>query len=138
MKMRNMIWSAGAAGLALLAFQAGVVVGENAAPEKARGVSIGAASTLDLAANIDSMDGRELRVRVITFEPGGAVPLHSHQDRPGIATVIKGTLTEHIEGKGTFQRQAGDRLIEDKYTVHWAENLTDDTVIVLGTDLYKP
>ena len=99
---------------------------------------VGTTSTLDVLENLDDCQDRELRVRLITFEPGGAVPLHSHEGRPGIATVIQGTLTEHVPGKGVFERHTGDRLIEDKNTVHWAENRTDSTVMVLATDLFKP
>lgn len=138
MRARKLLLIGCAAAVAVLIFQTSVVVGEDQAPDKPRGVSVGATSSLDLVANLDSIDKRQLRVRAITFEPGGAVPLHSHKDRPGIATVIKGTLTEHVEGKGVFERREGDRLIEDKDTVHWAENLTNETVIVLATDLYKP
>ena len=138
MKRNKLIWSLCAAGFMGLVFQGGVVVGETAAPEKPRGVSVGETSSLELAPELESLEGRQLRVRVITFEPGGAVPLHSHNGRPGIATVLKGTLTEHVDGKGVFQRREGDRLIEDRNTVHWAENRTNDNVIVLATDLYKP
>ncbi|KPK33236.1 MAG: hypothetical protein AMJ66_05660 [Betaproteobacteria bacterium SG8_40] len=121
-----------------MVFEAGVVVGENTAPREPRGVSVGSASTLDLGPELDSLDGRQLRVRIITFEPGGAVPLHSHDGRPGIAHVLKGTVTEHVEGKGVFQRKQGDRLIEDKNTVHWVENLGDEVAMVFATDVYKP
>ena len=138
MNKQKLVWATCAAVLIGIVFEAGIVVGASTAPEKPRGVSIGPASTLDLGAELDSLDGRELRVRVITFEPGGAVPLHSHNGRPGIAYVLKGTLTEHVEGKGVFDRKQGDRLIEDGNTVHWAENLSDETVIVLATDVYKP
>jgi quercetin dioxygenase-like cupin family protein len=127
------------AGVALAAaFQAGVVVGETSAPQEARGVAVGTTSTLDLAPELESLDGRQLRVRLITFQPGGAVPLHSHRGRPGIATVLKGTLTEHVEGKGVFERAEGDRLVEDRNTVHWAENRTDEPVTVLAADVYRP
>ncbi len=135
---KNLIWGVCAAAVCGLVFKAGIVVGEDMAPEKPRGVTVGTTSTLDLSENLDDIQGRELRVRLIVFEPGGAVPLHSHNGRPGIATVIQGTLTEHVQGKGTFERRTGDRLIEDKNTVHWAENKTDGTVMVLATDLFKP
>lgn len=52
--------------------------------------------------------------------------------------MIQGTLTEHVPGKGVLERHTGIRLIEDRNTVHWAENRTDATVMVLATDLYKP
>lgn len=135
---KHCLWGFCAAGFMALVFGAGVVVGEDMAPEKPRGVTVGTTSTLDLTKNLDDFQGRELRVRLIVFEPGGAVPLHSHEGRPGIATVIQGTLTEHVPGKGVFERQTGYRLIEDRNTVHWAENRTDATVMVLATDLYKP
>ena len=138
MKYRKTVWTLCAAALTCLVFEAGVAVGEKTAPVEAHGVTVGAPSILDLGPELDSLDGRQLRIRVITFQPGGAVPLHSHNGRPGIATVLQGTLTEHLEGKGVFERQQGDRLIEDKYTVHWAENLTDQTVVVLAADIYKP
>jgi quercetin dioxygenase-like cupin family protein len=110
----------------------------NATPEKAHGVNVGTTSALDLGAELDTLEGRQLRVRLITFEPGGAVPLHSHNGRPGIAHVLKGSLTEHVEGKGVFERHEGDRLIEDRNTVHWVENRTDQTAMVLASDVYKP
>ncbi len=135
---KNVLWGLCAAAIVGLVFEVGIVVGEDLAPEKPRGVTVGTTSTLDLSENLDDFQGRELRVRLIVFEPGGAVPLHSHDGRPGIATVIQGTLTEHVPGKGTFERHTGDRLIEGRNTVHWAENKTDATVMVLATDLFKP
>lgn len=138
MRGKRIFWGICAAGVLGLVFEAGVVFGEDMAPEKPRGVTVGTTSTLDLTENLDDFQGRELRVRLITFEPGGAVPLHSHEGRPGIATVVQGTLTEHVPGKGVYERHTGDRLIEDRNTVHWAENRTDTTVMVLSTDLYKP
>jgi quercetin dioxygenase-like cupin family protein len=121
-----------------MAFKAGVVVGENTPPEKMRGMNVGAPTVLDLSGELDSVDGRQLRMRVITFQPGGAAPLHSHNGRPGIVYVLKGTLTEHVEGKGVFDHQQGDSFTEDKTTVHWAENRTNETTIVLASDIYKP
>ena len=133
-------WVLGAcAGVLIgLVFEAGVVVGGSKAPQEPRGVSVGSASTLELGPELDGLDGRQLRVRIITFEPGGAVPLHSHNGRPGIAHVLKGTVTEHVEGKGVFQRKQGDRLVEDRNTVHWVENRSDEIAMVFATDVYKP
>lgn len=138
MNCTKLLWGACAVAVMGLVFEAGVVVGEDMAPDKPRGVSVGTTSTLDLSSNLDNIQGRELRVRLITFEPGGAVPLHSHNGRPGIATVIQGTLTEHIAGEGIVERHTGDRIVEDKNKVHWAENRTDATVMVLAADLFKP
>lgn len=137
MNRKSIVWGLCAAAAIGLAFQAGVVVGENTPPEKMRGMKVSAPTALDLSEQFDSVDGRRLRMRVITFQPGGAAPLHSHKGRPGIVYVLKGTLTEHVEGKGVFDHQEGDSFIEDKNTVHWAENRTNQTTVVLASDIFK-
>jgi quercetin dioxygenase-like cupin family protein len=134
---KSIVWGLCAAAAIGLAFQAGVVVGENTPPEKMRGMKVSAPTALDLSEQFDGVDGRRLRMRVITFQPGGAAPLHSHKGRPGIVYVLKGTLTEHVEGKGVFDHQEGDSFIEDKNTVHWAENRTNQTTVVLASDIFK-
>ena len=138
MKMKNLFWLACAVTVLGLVLKAGVVVGESSPPEKPRGISIGPVSTLDLGPELEDLDGRKLRVRIITFEPGAAVPLHSHNGRPGVAHILKGTLTEHLEGKGVIERKQGDRMLEDKHTVHWVENRSGETAMVFATDVYKP
>lgn len=100
MKSRHILWVTCAATALALAFEAGVVVGESTPPDSMRGVNISAPTVLDLAQQLEGIERRQLRSRVITFEPGRAVPLHSHKGRPGIAYVLKGTLTEHVEGQG--------------------------------------
>jgi quercetin dioxygenase-like cupin family protein len=135
---KSIVWGLCAAAAIGFAFEAGVVVGENTPPEKMRGMKVSAPTALDLSEQFDSVDGRRLRMRVITFQPGGAAPLHSHKGRPGIVYVLKGTLTEHVEGKGVFDHQKGDSFVEDKNTVHWAENRTNQTTVVLASDIFKP
>ena len=138
MSKKNILWGLCVAGAVGLAFQAGIVVGDNTAPQKPHGVSVGTTSALDLGLEIENVTGRQLRVRLITFQPGGAVPLHSHNGRPGIVHVLKGTVTEHVEGKGVFDRHEGDRFVEDRNTVHWVENRSNQTAMVLATDVFKP
>ncbi len=138
MKSKHILWVTCVATAIVMAFEAGIVVGESAPPDAMHGVNISAPTALDLAQQLEGIEGRQLRLRVITFEPGGAVPLHSHKGRPGIVYVLKGTLTEHVEGKGVFDHQEGDIFTEDKNTVHWAENRTNQTAMVLASDVYKP
>ena len=47
-------------------------------------------------------------------------------------------MTGNVQGKGVFDHQEGDRFVEDRNTVHWAQNRTDQTTIVLAGDVYKP
>lgn len=89
-----------AAGLAsiALAFGLGVAVGQQTPPTETKGVKVSPPTALDLGPEVDSVEGRQLRLRVVTVEPGGVVAVHSHKGRPGVAYIVQGTLTETREG----------------------------------------
>ena len=72
-----------------------------------------------------------------TAPPGAKVITRNRSCRP-LAYVVKGTLTEHREGAGIIEHSAGDSIVEDGPTVHWAENRTGETVVVLAADVFKP
>ena len=120
-----------------LAFGIGVAVGQNA-PTENKGVKVSPPTALDLGQELDSLQGRQLRLRVVTLEPGGVVGIHSHNGRPGVAYVLQGTLTEHREGEGTHERHEGESWTEDKNTTHWAENTGDKAVMIVAVDVFKP
>ena len=64
-----------------------------------RGVTGEVLTTVDLGPEIEGMAGRELRMRMFTFEPGAVFgPVHEHRDRPGIVYVLQGTITDHRDG----------------------------------------
>jgi len=128
--------AAGLSGLAL-AFAVGVAVGQNA-PTENKGVKISPPTAIDLSEEIDGVSGRQLRMRLVTLEPGGFVGVHSHKGRPAVAYVLQGTLTEHVEGKGDFVRRTGESWTEGKDIVHWAENKGSEPVVVLAVDVFKP
>ena len=46
--------------------------------------------SIDLAKQPAHIEGRELRFRKLTIEPGGIVPWHSHDDRPALIFVRAG------------------------------------------------
>ena len=74
---------------------------EQAAPET-KGVTAEVLATVDLGSEIEGMAGRQLRMRLVTFEPGGVFgPIHDHKDRPGIVYVLQGTITDHRNGVTT-------------------------------------
>jgi len=120
-----------------LAFAVGVAVGQNA-PTENKGVKVGAPTFIDLGNEIDSVTGRQLRMRVVTLEPGGVVALHSHKGRPAVAYTVQGTLTEHLENGDVHERQQGESWTEDRNTNHWAENKSDQPVVVVAVDVFKP
>ncbi len=78
-------------------------------------------SQLALAAEFAGMQGKNLRMRTVTFAPGARSPEHSHKDRPGMAYVLQGTFTEHRNGV-TKEYGPGTSWVEDHNTTHWVEN----------------
>jgi len=136
---RNSLYmlAAGLAGIAL-AFGLGVAVGQQTPPTETKCVKVSPPTALDLGPEVDSVEGRQLRLRVVTVEPGGVVAVHSHKGRPGVAYIVQGTLTETREGSGSEQRHQGESWTEDRNTTHWAENKGDKPVTIVAVDVFKP
>jgi quercetin dioxygenase-like cupin family protein len=132
---RVLMSTAGAVGVALV-FGLGVAVGQNTPPTENKGVKISPPTVLDLGEEI-GVDGRQLRMRVVTLEPGGVVAQHSHKGRPTVAYLVQGTLSEHREG-ADHEYQQGQSWTEDHNTVHWAENKGSTPAIVIAVDVFKP
>ncbi len=66
------------------------------------GVTVALLGVVDLGAEIPGMQGRRLRMRRVTIEPGGVFgPLHDHRGRPGLVYVLEGTITDHRDGVAT-------------------------------------
>jgi quercetin dioxygenase-like cupin family protein len=56
---------------------------EQVEPET-RGVTVELLATVDLGPEIQGLEGRQLRMRMVTMEPGGVFgPVHDHKGRPG-------------------------------------------------------
>ena len=120
------------------AFGAGAAFAQNAAPTENKGVSVSQPTALDLTNEVDSVAGRQLRMRTVTLAPGGVVAVHSHKGRPAVATVVQGTLTEHRDNGEVVDRHQGDSWTEGDGVTHWAENKGDIAVIVIAVDVFKP
>jgi hypothetical protein len=85
---------------------------EQAAPET-KGVTAELLTMVDLGPEIEGMAGRQLRMRMVTIEPGGVFgPIHDHKDRPGIVSYCKErSLTIEMESLRTMGREwAGPRI----------------------------
>jgi quercetin dioxygenase-like cupin family protein len=122
----------------LVAFGLGTAVGQQSPPKESKGVVIERTGTLDLGGEIEGMQGRQLRLRVIKAEAGGVFGVHSHKDRPAVAFVMQGTLTEYREGGYAKEYQEGTTLLEDKNTTHWATNNGTTPIVLLVADILKP
>jgi quercetin dioxygenase-like cupin family protein len=102
-----------------------------------KGVTVKLLAALDLGLEIEGMAGRQLRMRMVTFEPGGVFgPVHDHKDRPGMVYILQGTITDHRNG---VSRDYGPGVgwPEDRNTMHWLENRGTTTAVEISVDIVK-
>jgi quercetin dioxygenase-like cupin family protein len=104
------------------------------APET-RGVTAELLATVDLGPEIEGMAGRQLRMRMVTIEPGGVFgPIHDHKGRPGIVYILQGTITDHRNGVAT-DYGPGVGWPEDRNTTHWLENREASPAVEISVDI---
>ena len=102
------------------------------------GVSDVTLGSIDLGKQPAHIEGRELRFRKLTIEPGGIVPWHSHDDRPALIFVQQGEIVEYSSNcEVPITHKAGDIRPEVSGTSHWWKNLGKETVILYVGDVRK-
>jgi quercetin dioxygenase-like cupin family protein len=102
------------------------------------GVSDVTLGSIDLGKQPVHIEGRELRFRKLTIEPGGIVPWHSHDDRPALIFVQQGEIAEYASNcEVPITHKAGDIRPEVSGTSHWWKNLGKGTVILYVGDVRK-
>ena len=102
------------------------------------GVSDVTLGSIDLGKQPAHIEGRELRFRKLTIEPGGIVPWHSHDDRPALIFVQQGEIVEYASNcEVPITHKAGDIRPEVSGTSHWWKNLGKETVILYVGDVRK-
>ena len=109
---------------------------EQPGPET-KGITAKLLATLDLGPEIEGMAGRQLRMRMVTIEPGGVFgPIHDHKDRPGVVYVLQGTITDIRDG---VAREYGPGVgwPEDKSTTHWLENRGTTPAVEISVDIVR-
>ena len=122
-------WFSFAAGI-------GTAAAQQAAPTENKGIAIAPLAEVDLGPEIPGMQGRQLRLRMLTIEPGGVLGVHSHKDRPGGAYVLKGAVIEH-RGDVAKEHPTGDSWGEDGNVTHWVENKGATPAVLIVTDVFK-
>jgi quercetin dioxygenase-like cupin family protein len=101
------------------------------------GVAVKLLSTVDLGPEIEGLAGRQLRLRLVTIEPGGVFgPLHDHQGRPGVVYILQGTITDHRDGVAT-DYGPGVGWPEDRNTTHWLENRGPVPAVEVSVDIVR-
>lgn len=95
---------AAAATCLLGVFTGGFAVGQQQPPSENKGVSAKSVGEVKLAAEIEGMGGRLLRLRVVTLEHAGVFALHNHKDRPAVGFILTGNPTE-FRGSETHEKR---------------------------------
>jgi quercetin dioxygenase-like cupin family protein len=102
-----------------------------------KGVTVRQLAALDLGPEIEGMAGRQLRMRMVTIEPGGVLgPIHDHKDRPGMVYILQGTITDHRNGLAK-EYGPGAGWPEDKNTTHWLENRGTTVAVEISVDIFR-
>ncbi|WP_235952722.1 cupin domain-containing protein [Alterinioella nitratireducens] len=125
-----------ATGLAAMA--AGPVLATMTGPSEHVGLAVETLAELSaetMEATI-GLEGYTMRMRAIEIAPGGQIAEHSHQDRPGIVTVIDGAWVEgQPNGEQTFEAATLGTFPEHEDTVHWVYNRSDAPATALVCDI---
>src|SRR6185437_1519015 len=102
-----------------------------------RGVTTDVLATVDLGGEIEGMEGRQLRMRLVTMAPGGVYgPIHDHVDRPGLVYILQGMITDHRDGVAT-DYGPGVGWPEDRNTTHWLENRGRVPAVEISVDIVR-
>ena len=109
-------------------------------PAETKGVgSIEPVGEIELGPEFDGMDGRQLRARIFNLEPGAVIAIHTHQQRPGYAYILSGTIIEHRnDTDGAITHSTGSVAMEKSGVSHWWENTSGEPVRALVVDIFTP
>lgn len=111
---------------------------EDAIPKGNKGFTASKTTIVELGPEIDGMAGRQLRMRMLTIEPGGYIGLHSHKDRPAVVYFMQGT-DEVGQADGSKKiLHPGDTSTATSNTTHFHRNVGSDNVILIAVDIFHP
>jgi quercetin dioxygenase-like cupin family protein len=106
-------------------------------PKDNKGFTASKTTVVDLGPEIEGMTGRQLRMRLLTIEPGGHIGLHSHKDRPAVVYFMQGTDTVTLADGSSKTFHPGDTSSATKETTHWHRNDGKDNVVLIAVDIFK-
>ena len=113
-------------------------MGQNAlsnAPTKPVGVTDTVLEQIDLSQEMVKVADHHFRIRRLEIQPGGIVPLHSHEDRPALIYIVSGEITEYASDcKVGIVHKAGDTS-RDADLSHWWKNTSKKKVVLISTDI---
>lgn len=107
------------------------------APTMPSNVTDDVIGSIDLAKEIGVAD-RDLRLRKLVVQPGGIVPLHSHEGRPALIITVSGQVTEYRSTCAVgIVHPAGDVAREADGISHWWRNEGTEPAVLLSADVKK-
>ena len=106
------------------------------APSAPVGVTDTELSAIDLSTENVKLKERRLRLRHMTIQPGGIVPLHSHADRPALIMVESGEIFENSSKcLVPILHKQGEISKEFLGTKHWWKNSSGKAVELTIADI---
>ncbi len=126
-----------AIGIALGMIGSQLIDAQQPPPTKAKGTTAKTVASLELSPQVPELKGYYLRGRVVSFEPAGYAPVHSHKERPGFVYVLQGTFSDCTPDGKCAELQEGQARTESKDLVHWPENRGTNPLIILAVDISK-
>lgn len=111
---------------------------EEAGPKGNVGFTTVNSQFVDLGPEIEGLQGRQLRMRILRIEPGGHIGIHNHVNRPAVVYALKGEDTVTL-GDGTkLVLKPGDMGQATRTTTHWHKNTGTEDVLLIAVDIFQP
>ena len=127
-----------ATAVLMVVFASGYAAGQRQPPTTTVGFSEELLRSLDLTGELESSEGRPLRMRKLTLQPGGVLGIHNHVDRPAITYLLQGQLTYHQEGRPEAVVNPGGGFAEGRSTTHWTESTGSVPAVWVAVDIPIP
>jgi quercetin dioxygenase-like cupin family protein len=106
-------------------------------PRQGKGVTDTVLTALDLGEEKVRLRGYQLRLRRLVVQPGGEVPVHSHENRPALIYIESGEMTEFKNTCAVpIVHRAGQATPEDHRVVHWWRNTGRVPAVILSADVF--
>ena len=137
MKRKSRSLIAAVVPVAFALFSTGFVLGQQSAPTDYKLVSEDVLAAIDLAKEIEGVQGRELRLSRAEIAPGGHIGLHSHHGDPTIVYVLSGVLTNHHDDGTTEDFHPGQVIPEFGPRSHWVENKGAVPVHFIAANIHR-
>ncbi len=110
--------------------------GQKNAGHAGKGVTDVVRSSTDLSKEAPMLKDRLFRLRQLDVAPGGIVPFHSHDERPAMIYIVKGSIVEYASNCAVpITHNAGDVAPEKKGVSHWWQNNTSEPVVLISVDI---